>query len=201
MNNRTQNPNIEHRVYDFRVEKREDDSRQLVGHAAVFNRIGDGFWFREQVAPGAFATSIKEDDVRALFNHDPNYVLGRNTSGTLVMREDKEGLHVEIDPPDTQWARDLITSIERGDISQMSFGFEVKKESWERGEDNEPDLRTLEEVKLWDVSPVTFPFYLETDIAVRNHEAWLNERQEVPRFKTDILRRKLNLKLRIGGSL
>lgn len=165
----------EYRTFDaaLKIEVREEGKPgMIVGHAAVFNVIGDGGWFREQIAPGAFSKSIGQDDVRALFNHNPDYVLGRNKAGTLSMREDAKGLFVEILPPDTQFARDLKTSIERGDISQMSFGFEIIKESREVGEGKEPSLFTLEEVRLWDVSPVTFPFYTQTDVSVHSRQAW-----------------------------
>jgi uncharacterized protein len=185
-------------VSELRV-KREDEKRKIVGHAAVFNVMGDGGWFREKIAPGAFASSIQSDDVRALFNHDPNFVLGRNRSGTLKLSEDERGLHIEIEPPDTQVARDLMVSLERGDISQMSFGFEVIKDSWERStEGNNLDIRTLEKVRLWDVSPVTFPFYKETDVAVRSHEEWqktLNEPD--PTWNTiPNMRRRLKITMR-----
>lgn len=193
---------MENRTYtaDVKIEVREKDQKKVIrGHAAVFNVIGDGGWFREQIKPGAFRESIGVDDVRALFNHDSNYVLGRNTSGTLRMTEDDKGLAVEIDPPDTQFARDLLTLIERGDISQMSFGFEILNESWAKSADKEPDLRTLEKVKLWDVSPVTFPFYKQTDVSVvkRSHEAWAKEQQPDTSWKSKLLRKKLNLK--VGG--
>ena len=181
---------------EFRVERREDGKKLIRGHAAVFNVETDLGWFRERIAPGAFRESIETDDVRALFNHDSNFVLGRNKAGTLVMREDERGLYVEIDPPDTQAARDLVTSIERGDISQMSFGFQTIKDSWETEENAAKDLRTLEKVKLWDVSPVTFPAYQETDVAVRSHDCWSQSKAESLKykpFKTALLRRKLAL--------
>jgi HK97 family phage prohead protease len=165
-------------VSELRID-RADKQPRIVGHAAVFNVVGDGGWFREKVAPGAFADSIQTDDIRALFNHDSNIILGRNRAGTLRLSEDERGLKIEIDPPDTQAARDLMVSLERGDITQMSFGFETLKDTWERsGEGNTLDIRTLVKVRLWDVSPVTFPFYRETDVAVRSHELWqktLNE--------------------------
>lgn len=159
---------------ELRVERRGDDAPKIIGHAAVFNQIGDGGWFREQIAPGAFADSIAApDDIRALFNHDPNIVLGRNVSGTLRLSEDATGLAIEIDPPNTQAAKDLMVSMERGDISQMSFGFIALEEEWQYGENKEPDLRTLKKVRLFDVSPVTFPFYEGTDVTVkRSHDAW-----------------------------
>ena len=181
---------------EFRVEQREDGKKLIRGHAAVFNSETDLGWFRERIAPGAFSESIGKDDVRALFNHDENFILGRNKAGTLTMREDEQGLYVEIDPPDTQVARDLVTSIERGDISQMSFGFQTIKDSWETEENAAKDLRTLEKVKLWDVSPVTFPAYQETDVAVRSHDCWSQSKAESLKykpFKTALLRRKLAL--------
>ncbi len=186
---------------EFRVEQREDGKKLIRGHAAVFNTETDLGWFRERIAPGAFSESIGKDDVRALFNHDENFILGRNKAGTLTMREDEQGLYVEIDPPDTQVARDLVTSIERGDISQMSFGFQTIKDSWETEENAAKDLRTLEKVKLWDVSPVTFPAYQETDVAVRSHDCWSQSKAESLKykpFKTALLRRRLALT--VGGS-
>lgn len=182
---------------EFRIETREDGKKLIRGHAAVFNSETDLGWFREKIVPGAFSESIGKDDVRALFNHDTNFVLGRNTAGTLTMREDEKGLYVEIDPPDTQVGRDLVTSIERGDISQMSFGFQTIRDSWEEFETEEKTLRTLEKVKLWDVSPVTFPAYQDTDVAVRSHDSW-SESKAIPLkhspFK--VLREKLKLRSR-----
>jgi HK97 family phage prohead protease len=194
---KTASIHIERRAYDFTLEEREEKTGELIGHAAVFDVISDGWMFREKIKRGAFLNTIKQDDIRALFNHNPDYVLGRNKSGTLMLEEDEKGLLVRIKPPDTQFARDLRTSIDRGDISQMSFGFETRKDSWERGDKNTPDLRTLEEVKLWDVCPVTFPFYLETDIAVRSHQAWINEVIKHKPFKVKMAEKLLHLKLKI----
>jgi HK97 family phage prohead protease len=182
-------------VTTLSLRKDEDEKKRIVGHAAVFDTVGDGGWFREKIAPGAFKKSIEADDVRALFNHDPNFVLGRNKAGTLKMREDEKGLWIEIDPPDTQFARDLSTSIERGDISQMSFGFEIISEERQKGDGTEPDLFTLREVKLWDVSPVTFPFYTQTDVSVHSREQW-SQRQAAPAagMRLSLLRREFNLR-------
>lgn len=192
---------VERRAYDFIIEKREAEEKRIVGHAAVFDTIGDGYFFREKISRGAFTKSIGADDVRALFNHNPDYVLGRNKAGTLELKEDGIGLLVAIHPPDTEFVRSLLTSIERGDISQMSFGFEVIKDSWERGQDREPDLRTLEEVKLWDVSPVTFPFYLDTDVAVRSHDLWINQKVIVEPFKFKMMSRLMELKQKTTGGI
>jgi hypothetical protein len=151
----------------MKVERRKDEKPEIVGHAAVFNREASiGGWFIEVVAPGAFRRAIAEDDVRSLFNHDPNLILGRNRAGTLKMSEDDTGLMTVTTPPDTTTARDLLISIERGDISQMSFGFRVRRQEWD--ETGEILKRKILEVELFDVSPVTFPAYTETDVSVRS---------------------------------
>ena len=158
-----------------------EKKRFIEGHAAVFDSwsetLGGIFPFKEKVRKGAFSQTIEKDDIRALFNHDPNYVLGRNKAGTLELKEDETGLYVRIIPPDTQAARDLITSIERGDINQMSFGFTVEEEKWDTVEGI--DVRELRKVKLFDVSPVTFPAYPSTDVGVRAMESYENYRAEV----------------------
>ncbi len=165
---------LEHRAFNFEMEIKADDATgKFVGHAAVFNEISEGAFFREQISPGAFKASIKKDDIRALRNHNSDYVLGRKKNGTLKLKEDDIGLAVEITPPDTQWARDLRESLRRGDIDQMSFAFEVLREVW----DEEDELRTLEKVKLWEVSPVTFPFYEGTDVSIRTREDIWNQRK------------------------
>ena len=153
---------------ELRVEG--DDSPKIVGHAAVFGKWSEDLGgFREKIAPGAFSKTIQEGDVRALFNHDSNYVLGRNKAGTLSLEEDKKGLKVNIDPPDTQWARDLTTSISRGDITQMSFAFRTIKDMWTEPKKGQTvSQRELLEVELFDVSPVTFPAYPQTDVGVRS---------------------------------
>jgi uncharacterized protein len=148
------------------IEFRKEDER-IIGHAAVFDTPATiGGFFDEVVRKGAFEESIQNDDIRALWNHDPNYVLGRNKSGTLRLTEDQEGLSIENDPPETQWAKDLMVSMKRGDIDQMSFGFRVIQERWTTRE-GQPDLRELLKVRLYDVSPVTYPAYEETDVQVR----------------------------------
>jgi len=140
---------------------------KIAGHAAVFNSLSEDLWgFREKIAPGAFGEALAKSDIRALLNHDPNYVLGRTKNGTLRAWEDDSGLAVEIDPPRTRWAGDLLVSIERGDISQMSFAFRVGEEEW--GEVNGVKERTIVSFdEIFDVSAVTYPAYPETDVSVR----------------------------------
>lgn len=84
--------------------------------------------------------------MRALYNHDPNYVLGRTSAGTLTLREDEKGLYFDVRAPDTQWGRDLYASVKRGDVNQCSFGFQVIADEW--GTIDGMDTRTLKEVRL-----------------------------------------------------
>ena len=181
----------------FRIETRDDGQKRLRGHAAVFNSLSEDMGgFREQIAPGAFADAIAGDDVRALFNHDPNFILGRNRAKTLTLAEDSRGLAIEIVLPDTQTVRDLVVApIERGDVSQMSFGFSVRPGGQDWAKDDEGRvIRTLKRLRLFDVSPVVFPAYAETDVAVRSFADW--KKSTVPALPLpafDVMRRRLDL--------
>ena len=153
---------------ELRAESEGNGDPMIRGYAAMFNQLSDPILgFREQVAPGCFAESLKADDIRALFNHNPDAVLGRTSAKTLRLKEDAKGLAIEIDPPDTQIGRDVMAMIKRGDINQMSFGFICQDEAWEKSGQTEA-VRTLRKVKLFDVSPVTFPAYPQTTVAVRD---------------------------------
>jgi HK97 family phage prohead protease len=170
---------VEKRMFDaeaLTVHRRDDGKSPMMrGHAAVFNELsGDLGGFREQIIPGAFAEAIEADDVRALINHDSNFVLGRNRAGTLAMREDARGLAVEITPPDTAFARDLIVSMERGDVTQMSFAFRIRPngEDWAKNDDG-VWVRSVKRVRLYDVSVVTYPAYTQTDVAMRSLDAFV----------------------------
>lgn len=151
---------------EFRAEGDEGgEAMTIIGHASTFDDPYDLGPFEEQVASTAFDRAIRDDDVRALYNHDPNHVLGRTKSGTLRLSKDDVGLVSEIDLPAS--ATNVREAIRRGDVDQMSFAFRVTKESWEERDDDKP-LRTLEEVELWDVSPVTFPANPNTDVGMRS---------------------------------
>lgn len=154
---------LERRTLSVEVEVREaDGSPRVTWYPAVFDRWSEDMGFREIIRPGAFSKTIGEADIRALFNHDPNYVLGRNTADTLKLEEDDRGLKAEVSPPDTQWARDLLVTVRRKDVNQGSFGFSVPrgKDKWtEQGDRLE---REIFEAKLFDTSIVTFPAYPDT---------------------------------------
>ena len=172
----------------------------IEGYASVFDswseELGGNSPFREKVVKGAFEETIQIDDIRALFNHDPNYVLGRNKAGTLTLEEDEKGLKVRIVPPDTTWAKDLLVSIKRGDITQMSFGFTVILDRWSY-EDN-IDVRELLKVKLFDVSPVTYPAYAQTECGIRSmfdimktHQSEVAKSKETNKRKLEMQKQKL----------
>jgi HK97 family phage prohead protease len=150
------------------AEVRDDATApRLSGYAAVFNqRANIAGLFDEEILPGAFTAAIGRDDVRALFNHDGNFVLGRSSSGTLRLVQDDHGLRYEVDPPDTTWARDLLVTVRRGDVSQSSFAFGVDEEEWDYSNRAMP-LRKIKAVRLYDVSPVTYPAYDGTEVSAR----------------------------------
>lgn len=153
---------------ELRAVAPENGGRQrIAGHAAVFNSLSEDLWgFREKISPGAFKNALEKSDIRALLNHDPNFVLGRTKNDTLRVREDETGLAVEIDPPETSWADDLLVSIGRGDISQMSFAFRVGEDAWETVDGI--NIRTIISFdEIFDVSPVTYPAYPKTDVSLR----------------------------------
>jgi HK97 family phage prohead protease len=162
-----QNMSIEKRTIKRPLDIRAADSgRTIGGYAAVFNSEADiGGYFRDVIAPGAFDDAMAQD-VRALVDHDTGRVIGRTKAGTLRMKQDDTGLAVEIDLPDTSDGRDLGTLIERGDISGMSFGFVVTKETWDETQD--PPMRTIQALDLHEVSVVAFPAYDDTSIAMRS---------------------------------
>lgn len=161
-------------------EQRALTERKIVGHAAVFNVLSDDLSpfsfeeFREKIQPGAFA-DVLDDDVRALFNHDANQIIARTANKTVLLSEDDIGLKVEIQPADTQLSRDLLINIESGNVNQMSFAFIVAEDIFEIrfDEANNKDIITRTIVKfkeLFDVSPVTFPAFPQTDAVVRSQD-------------------------------
>lgn len=155
-------------VVELRVE-RDSDSPKITGYVVKFNEWSENLGgFREKVAPGAFKKSLRGGDIRSLFNHDPNYVLGRTKNGTLKLREDDTGLKYEATPPDTQQARDVMALIERGDVDGMSFMFRVVSDTWDKLDDSKnPAERTLNEVELVETGPVVFPAYPQSEASVR----------------------------------
>lgn len=171
-------------VLELRVDEGEGGPT-ISGYAAVFNALSEDLGgFREEIQPGTFKRTLSENaDVRALWNHNPDMVLGRTRAKTLELWEDDRGLAFRIQVPDTQLGRDALVSIQRGDVDQMSFGFYTQQDRWAQDEGGNV-LRTLVDVDLVDVSPVTFPAYPQTSAQVRSQAA------EMARKRTMDLRRK-----------
>ncbi len=171
---------IENRAFvikEMRVAAGSNQEPIIEGYAAIFGVYSQNLGgFREIIQKGAFSESIGQDDIRALWNHDANYVLGRNKSGTLELSEDEKGLRIKITPPDAQWAKDLVQSIKRGDVDQMSFAFETISDDWHKEEGQ--IVRELIKAKLYDVSPVTYPAYTQTSVSARSAFAGLGIEME-----------------------
>ncbi|EJQ44014.1 HK97 family phage prohead protease [Bacillus cereus BAG6X1-2] len=162
----------------------EEQPSKITGYAAVFNsKTTIGGWFDEVIEPGAFARSLSENsDIRALFNHNWDNVLGRTKSGTLRLEEDGKGLKFEIELPNTSTARDLAESMSRGDINQCSFGFWITEETWDYNV--EPALRTIHEVELYEISVVSIPAYDDTEASlVRGKEIGKEVEQRMKMIK------------------
>jgi len=179
-------PTIERRFTTGAVELRSDIDgagnvvkRKVRGYAAVFgaeseNLGGDSYRMIEKIEAGAFDEALK-DDVRALFNHDANLILARskNGTGTLTLGTDERGLWYEFEAPDTQAGRDLMVSLQRGDVDQSSFAFTVSREGQKWEEETRDGVttarRTITKVsRLYDVSPVTYPAYADASVALRS---------------------------------
>lgn len=213
---------------DLRLERRaEGDAAppRIVGHASVFDAWtvlyeDDDYLIREVVRPGAYRNAIAEgQDVRALWNHDANFVLGRTTSGTLRLSEDVRGLRTETDAPDTPTIRDLVLApIARGDVSGMSFAFTPRRAdkvvatekdgvtivdsggdrlTYRQDGGRFVQERELLDLDLYDVSPVTYPAYEQTDVGLRSLAGLRLYRtsREAPGRRPRLIRAELRLRL------
>jgi HK97 family phage prohead protease len=168
----------------------QGDEMAIGGYAALFNNVSHNLGgFKEQIAPSAFSRSLAAgDDVKALFNHDANCILGRTKSGTLALSQDERGLkwRAVLDPSNSQH-RDIYSSVKRGDISDCSFAFTVPDggDDWKEESGNEDffAMRTLKDVNLLDVSAVTYPAYPGTSVGARMIELAPEVRSRVDSFK------------------
>lgn len=165
------------------LEKRDDNpdatggqKSKLSGYAIVFNVLSEpifGF-FKERIMPEALEKTLKEDDQLCLWGHDAMYVLGRKSANTLDLRVDDKGLYFEVTPPNANWARDLVESVHRGDINQMSFGFKVFDERWiqdkETIKEHGMPIREILGIKLYEISIVSFPAYSQSSVRNHNHD-------------------------------
>ena len=183
--------NIEVRNFEaseLRIENAE--SREVVGYGSVFNSLSENLGgFRERIDERAF-DEVLENDVRALFNHDSNYILGRTTAGTLSLSVDEKGLRYSVNIPNTSYGNDLMVSLDRGDITQNSFGFIVEEDDWTQDEEGNT-IRTIKKVsRLLDVSLVTYPAYPEATIAERSFLKYKTELEKEQNKQSSGLPRK-----------
>lgn len=155
---------------DLKTRAEQNGEMYIEGYFAVYNQETE-LWpgAYEEIAPGAFDETLS-NDIRALVNHDPNYVLGRNKVGTLELKSDSRGLwgRIKINPNDTD-AVNLYERVKRGDIDQCSFGFNILDEETEWREDGTVKWR-LKKIDLHEVSVVTFPAYEQTGVQARKAE-------------------------------
>jgi HK97 family phage prohead protease len=182
------------RSIESKFNTREADGKLYIeGYFAVFNsnyEIFDGA--TESVAPGAFDGALL-DDIRALIDHETRLVLGRTTAGTLELRVDEHGLfgRVEVNPND-QDAMNLYARVQRGDVNQCSFGFDILDEEYEVLASGEVHW-TIKKVKLYEVSVVTFPAYESTAVVARKHDL-----EQIQTRQTEAWRNSMVQKLRGG---
>lgn len=187
----------------LKLRQADDQKRFIDGYAAVFNKPTIIWDFEEIIAPGAFKRAINEkQDVRALFNHDPNYPLGRTKHGTLVLREDSTGLWTETSLSTTNpTALSVYDFIQRGDVDGMSFAFTVRKQEWEFQElgSEQLDRRIITEIGvMYDVGPVTYPAYEQTSIKIRSDAKKLHEEA---RSRYDEKRSSVKVQVPVGFNL
>lgn len=176
-------------------QTRSDDTGPVIaGYFAVFNNPTE-LWpgCIEQIAPGAFASSLGLD-VRALIDHDTRLVIGRTVAGTLTLREDATGLYgeIKINEHDSD-AMNLYARVQRGDVSQCSFGFDIVAEDYVVSPDGQTCTWTIREVKLYEVSVVTFPAYDATSVSARDADSAASLKStRLERRKKELLERIKN---------
>ncbi|WP_328950480.1 HK97 family phage prohead protease [Streptomyces sp. NBC_00184] len=161
-------------------ERASDDGRiSMRGYAYRFNELSQDLGgFRERIVPGAGAPSLRENDVYATFNHNASALLGRTSSGTLRVGEDREGGWYEVDLPDTTVGRDVAELLKRGDLQGSSFTFRVLDNGQRRSADDDPEsglpIREITSMDVRELGPVTNPAYLTTQASLRSIEEALS---------------------------
>lgn len=156
---------------ELRVDQDSEGQKFIHGYAAKFGKMSrDLGGFVERIHPRAFENALKTSDVRALRNHDPDKLLGRQKSGTLKLDVDDTGLRYKIAiDDDSSIHRDTISAIKRGDIDGSSFSFTTDSDGDDWDHATSPPVRTLTNVRdLFDVGPVAWPAYEDTEAYARN---------------------------------
>lgn len=173
----------------FKTRTEEDGNQYIEGYFAVFNsnyEIADNM--TESIAPGAFSDTLN-GDIRCLTDHDTRLVLGRTTAHTFEVRQDEHGLwgRALINPND-QDALNTKARVDRGDVNQASFGFDILDEDTDIRDDGSVHW-TIKKVKLYECSVVTFPAYRETNIYARQHDAEEVHKRRMDAWRSTALKR------------
>ena len=199
------------RAFDFevRAEENEEHGHFLTGRPIVYNQRTDLGWYDEIIEAGALDyTDLK--DVRFLVNHNTDMIpLARsrnnneNSTMQLITDEDGMGIRVDLDTENNSEAKSLYSAVGRGDITGMSFMFEVDKDSWEDIDSDHPLRRIRSFNRIFEVSAVTFPAYSQTSIQTRGLSDALDSAKEsldsVKAEKLELEKERLRLKIKIGG--
>lgn len=187
------------------IREAENGSKTISGYAVKWEMKSQtmGYWYRfkEQFKKGSFSDSLSADDQRALWSHDTSQVLGRTKNSTLRLFEDDIGLRFELDLPPTTLGNDVFQTIKRGDVDGVSFGFKMIKEEWDES-DPENIVRSVIKAKLFEISPVAFPAYPDSEVSARSYDPYKEyldkrEAENEPFFNTENLKLKHELKQKL----
>jgi HK97 family phage prohead protease len=184
----------ERRMVTIPIEFREEgEEKYFEGTGIVFNSTTDMGWYTEEVAPEAL-DEVMNDDVRGLFNHDQNIVLGRTKSGTMALSKDSSSAKFKIkyNESDPDHVR-VYQKVKRGDVSGCSFAFNVKDDEWSTR--NGKDHRRILRLKEWyDIGPVTYPAYESTTVAARSFKNVRGEdyKKDLAEMELQKTKRQLN---------
>jgi len=191
-------PQMEIRAID-EVEYREEADQSIVsGYVVRWEKLSEEMYgFREKVAKGAFAKSLSERGVFSFWNHNSDIVLGSTRNDTLKVEEDDKGLKFELNLPDTTAGKDARTLIKRGDVKGMSFGFATNIDEWDESNPTKV-IRTLKEVRLYEVSPTPMPAYPQSSVAARSMEDVLSSHKEYQERKQAVEDAKNKRQLQIN---
>lgn len=176
------------------IEYREDTengSKKLAGYVVKWEKksFPMGFFrrFKEQFKRGAFTESLQKDDQRALWSHDTAKVLGRIKNGTLLLREEAEGLYFELELPNTTLGHDAFESVKRGDVDGLSFGFRMITEEWD-DKDQADIIRTITKASLIEISLIAFPAYPDSEVSTRSNDPYKDYKQSESQRRKLLLR-------------
>ena len=175
-------------MHDIKTRSADNDEKVIEGYFAVFNEIYQ-VWadVTESIAPGAFTDAL-DGDIRALYNHNTDQILGRTSAGTLTLKQDEKGLwgQIKVNERDTE-AVNVYERIARGDISGCSFGFDIESEEVRVNDDGSVHWTITKVNPLYEVSPCVFPAYEQTSVESRGKEARVIRKRELESWKIKTL--------------